>query len=403
MDEIFVGRQPIFDRHSKLYGYELLFRDGSGNAAGEVDGDRATSQVIVNVFLEFGLDRIVGPHRAFINLTRRFFVERQSLPLPAQRVVLEVLEDVQPDAEVIAGLRAYVDDGFMVALDDCVFQASVRPLMEFAHIVKLDIMNWSREELVEQVRSFQAYDVKLLAEKVENEEAFEYCKQLGFDYFQGYFLSRPTIVQGTQIPLNRLKLLELTTRLQNPEVDVAELEEIIGHDVRLSYKLLRHLNSAFFALPREVESLRAAVVYLGPQRIRRWASLLLLAKLDNQSSELMAQGIQRAKMCELLAMLAGRAHADIYFTVGLFSLLDAMMRAPLAEVLDALPLTSEVRDALLHRQGPYGEALTSVIAYEQGDFQQARFARLTPAQMTEAYLQAVAWADQSADVLTSPH
>ena len=402
MDEIFVGRQPIFDRNSNLYGYELLFRDGSGNYADEMDGDRATSQVIVNVFLEFGLDRIVGPHRAFINLTRRFLVDRESLPLPATRVVLEVLEDVRPDADVIAGLQAYVRDGFMVALDDFVFQDSVRPFMELAHIVKLDLMALSRQELVEHVRLLRAYDVKLLAEKVETEEAFDYCKQLGFDYFQGYFLSRPNIVQGAQIPTNRLKLLELTTRLQNPDVDVSELEEIISQDVTLSYKLLRHLNSAFFALPRVVESLRAAVVYLGTQRIQRWASLLLLAKLDNQSSELMVQGIHRAKMCELLATFAGRAHADSYFTVGLFSLLDAMMRVPLAEVLDALPLTSEVRDALLHHRGPYGEALASVIAYEQSHFQQARFAHLTPSQMTDAYLQAVWWADRSADVLIAP-
>ncbi|MBK5931056.1 EAL and HDOD domain-containing protein [Halochromatium salexigens] len=402
MDEIFVGRQPIFDRNSKLYGYELLFRDGSGNYAGELDRDQATSQVIVNVFLEFGLDRIVGPHRAFINFTRRFLVDRQSLPLPPTRVVLEVLEDVRLDADVIAGLRAYVRDGFTVALDDFVFRDSMRPFIELAHIVKLDLMVSSRQELVEQVRLLRAYDVKLLAEKVETEEAFEYCKQLGFDYFQGYFLSRPNIVQGAQVPLNRLKLLELTTRLQNPDVDISELEEIISQDVTLSYKLLRQLNSAFFALPRVVESLRAAVVYLGTQRIQRWASLLLLAKLDNQSSELMAQGIHRAKMCELLATFAGRAQTDSYFTVGLFSLLDAMMRAPLTEVLDALPLTSEVRDAMLHHQGPYGEALASVIAYEQGDFQQARFAHLTPSQMTDAYLKAVWWADQSADVLTSP-
>lgn len=398
MDEIFVGRQPIFDRNSKLYGYELLFRDGSGNQANEPDGDQATSQVIVNVFLEFGLDRIVGPHRAFINLTRRFLIDRESLPLPPARVVLEVLEDVPPDADVIAGLQAYARDGFTVALDDFV----VHPLLTLADIVKLDLMMLSRQELLEHVRVLRAYDVKLLAEKVENEEAFEFCKRLGFDYFQGYFLSRPTIVQGTQIPLNRLKLLELMTRLQDPGVDVSELEEIISQDVTLSYKLLRHLNSAFFALPQVVESLRAAVVYLGTDRIQRWVSLLLLAKLDNQSSALMAQGIQRAKMCELLASLAGRAQAEVYFTVGLFSLLDAMLKAPLAEVLDALPLTDEVRDALLYHQGPYGEALASVIAYEQSHFQQARFAPLTPSQMTDAYLKAVCWADQSADVLTSP-
>ena len=403
MDNIFVGRQPIFDRDSNLYAYELLFRDGSENAAGVVDGDQATSRVIINVFLEIGLDRIVGPQRAFINFTRRFFIDRESLPLPAERVVLEVLEDVPPDAEVLAGLSEYVREGYLVALDDFVFDESLRPLIDLAHIIKIDLMALSRGELEEHVRLLRAYDVKLLAEKVETEEEFEYCKQLGFDYFQGYFLSRPNIIQGTQLPPNRLGLLQLLAKLQDPKVEVSDLEEIIGHDAALSYKLLRYLNSAFFALPREVESLRAAVIYLGTQMIQRWASLLLLARLDQRPSELMSQSLQRAKMCEMLARLAGRPHADRYFTVGLFSLLDAVMRVPLHEIVKALPLTSEVCDALLRFEGPYGEALASVIAYERGYFQEAKFADLTPAQMSEAYLESVSWESEARTLLRSSH
>ena len=198
-------------------------------------------------------------------------------------MVLEVLEDVPPDAEVLAGLSAYVREGYLVALDDFVFDESLRPLIELAHVIKIDLMALSRGELEEHVRLLRAYDVKLLAEKVETEEEFEFCKQLGFDYFQGYFLARPNIVQGTQLPPNRLGLLQLLAKLQDPKVEVSDLEEIIGHDAALGYKLLRYLNSAFFALPREVESLRAAVIYLGTQTIQRWASLLLLARLDERN------------------------------------------------------------------------------------------------------------------------
>jgi len=403
MENIFVGRQPIFDRNSNLYAYELLFRDGSQDHAGVLDGDQATSRVIINVFLEIGLDRMVGPHRAFINLTRRFFSDRESLPLPVERVVLEVLEDVPPDAEVLAGLSAYVRNGYMVALDDFVFDESLRPLIELAHIIKIDLRALSRPALEEQVRLLRAWDVKLLAEKVETEEEFEYCRQLGFDYFQGYFLSRPNIVQGTQLPPNRLGVLQLMAKLQDPAAEVSDLEEIIGHDVALSYKLLRYLNSAFFALPKEVESLRAAVIYLGTQTIQRWASLLLLARLAERPSELMSQSLQRAKMCEMLAKLANRSHSERYFTVGLFSLLDAVMRVPVQKVVEALPLTSELRDALLRFEGPYGEALASAIAHEQGFFQEAQFADLSPAQMTEAYLEAVSWATEATTLLRSPH
>jgi EAL and modified HD-GYP domain-containing signal transduction protein len=403
MDNIFVGRQPIFDRDSNLYAYELLFRDGAQNSAGVLDGDQATSQVIINVFLEIGLDRIVGPHRAFINLTRRFFTDQESLPLPAERVVLEVLEDVPSDPEVIAGLSAYVRDGYLVALDDFVFDESLRPLIELAHIIKIDLKAFSRSGLEEQVQLLRAWDVKLLAEKVETEEEFDYCRRLGFDYFQGFFLSRPNIVQGAQLPPNRLGVLQLLAKLQDPTAEASDLEEIIGHDVALSYKLLRYLNSAFFALPREVESLRAAVIYLGTQTIQRWASLLLLARLAERPSELMSQSLQRAKMCEVLAKLANRLHSDSYFTVGLFSLLDAVMRVPFQEIVEALPLTIEVHDALLRFQGPYGEALTSVIAYEQGYFRESQFADLTPAQMTEAYLESVSWASHATTLLRSPH
>jgi c-di-GMP phosphodiesterase len=399
MQDIYIGRQPIFDRDLKVYAYELLFRSGTQNHAGDFDGDQATSQVIVNAFIEIGLEQIVGPHPAFINLTRSFVTTSAQLPFPKDRVVLEVLEDIHPDAEVIAGVRNLAAQGYVIALDDFVFRDDLRPIIEYARIIKIDLMALSSEQLAEHVQLLRGYNVELLAEKIETQEEFEHCKQLGFDYFQGYFLSRPNIVQSTQLPPNRLAVLQLLAKLQDPQSDAADIETLISQDVALSYKLLRYINSAFFAFPKKIESLRQAVVYLGTQAIKTWVSLLVVAGLGNKPAELVSQAMQRAKMCELLAKTAKRPHTETYFTVGLFSLLEALMDTPLEKILESLPFTDEIRRALLQQEGLYGQALSCAIAYEKGDFLRAHFDRLAPSQMTDIYLASARWADQSASAM----
>ncbi len=399
MQDIYIGRQPIFDRDLNVFAYELLFRSGTQNSAGSFDGDQATSQVIVNAFIEIGLDQLVGSARAFINLTRSFVTSTAPLPFPKHRVVLEVLEDIHPDAEVIAGVRNLATQGYSMALDDFVYADKLKPLIELAEFVKIDLMALSREQLNEHVRLLRGYNVKLLAEKIENLEEFEHCKSLGFDYFQGYFLSKPNIVQGTQLPPNRLAVLQLLSKLQYPDIETGEIERLVGQDIALSYKLLRYINSAFFALPSKIDSIHQAVVYLGTQAIKTWVTLLVVAGLGNKPAELVVQAMQRAKMCELLAQTAKRPHIEAYFTVGLFSLLEALLDAPLEKILETLPFSEDIRNALLKQDGPYGEALTCVIAYEKGDFLHAHFDHLAPSQMTDTYLASTHWADQSAIAL----
>lgn len=336
---------------------------------------------------------------AFINLTRSFLVSEDPLPFPKERVVLEILEDIKADADVVLGVHKLAQQGYCMALDDFVYDEKLRPLIELAHIIKIDLMALSREALQEHVRLLRKYPVKLLAEKIETPEEFEHCKQLGFDYFQGYFLSKPNIVQGQQLPPNRLAVLQLLAKLQDTESGSGDLERLVSQDVGLSYKLLRYINSAFFAFPKKIESIRQAVVYLGIQAIKSWVTLLVVAGMDDKPAELVIQAMQRAKMCELLAKTAKRPQVESYFIVGLFSLLEALMDTPLAEILDKLPFTDDVRRALLEHEGPYGEALLCVLAYEKGDFNRARFDRLSPSQMTDAYVAAARWADESTRVM----
>lgn len=403
MQDIYIGRQPIFDRDLQVYAYELLFRSGNLNQAAcpdaPFDGDRATSQVIINTFIELGLERVVDNRHAFINLTRAFVTAPAPLPFPRDRVVLEILEDIEPDAEVLAGLWALTDQGYRVALDDFVFREGRQALLELAHIVKVDLRMVPRDELSAQVTLLRRHDVSLIAEKVETRADFEYCRELGFDYFQGYFLSKPNIVQGRQLAPNRLPVLQLLARVQDPQAEPGDIEQLIVQDVALSYKLLRYINSAFFALPKKVDSIRQAIVYLGTRAIRTWVSLLVVAGLDNKPAALVTQAMQRARMCELLAQRAQRRQPDIYFTVGLFSLLEALIDTPLETTLDTLPFTDDIRAALLRQEGPYGEALACTLAYEHGRFDQAHFDRLGPAEMTDVYLAAMHWADQSANAL----
>ena len=361
----FVGRQAVYDRQLGVYAYELLFRDGRDNHAKFSDGDMATGRVLLSGFMDIGLDRLCGRHAAFINLTRSFLVDPAPLPFPPDRVVLEVLETVEPEPEVIAGLERLGKAGYVLALDE----AALRQ-----HVARL-----------------KPRGLKLLAEKVETRAEFELLEALGFDYFQGYFLSRPEVVEGRRLPQNKLAVLQLLARLQDPDVVVNEVERAIAQDVSLSYRLLRCINSAFFSLPREVESIRHALVILGLGPLRRWIALLALADDNDQPTDVVHGVLVRARLCELLAAAAGEDPGSS-FTAGLFSRLDLLMGAPLPDLLAELPLAPTLLDALLRRQGWLGALLDCVDACERCDWEALHLPGVSDETLRDAYIEATAWA-----------
>ena len=389
--DIFVGRQPIFDRQLNVVGYELLFRGFEADEANVVDGDLATSQVIVNTFMEIGLDRLVGNGLAFMNLTRRFLIDEYPLPVMQGRMVLEVLEDVKVDEALVNALRRLSRQGYQIALDDVVHPEDVSPLLEIADIVKIDLLAVDQDRLGEHVATLREYGVRLLAEKVETHEDMELCLDLGFDCFQGFFLSRPKVVSGRRMPASRLAIVRLLAELQNPYIEFGELEAIVRQDVALSYRLLRLINSAFFSLPTKITTIRQALTLLGIQQVQAWLSLLLLAKIDDKPRALMTTAMTRAKMCELLAMAANEPGPEADFTVGLFSVLDALLDLPMEEVVTALPLSDEVTAALLESQGHLGAALDCALAYERGDWDAVSYLSLTPEEIRDAYLESLDW------------
>lgn len=391
---VYVGRHPIYDRNLDVVAYELLYRSGDMNFAEILDGNRATFEVLTAAFVNIGIEKIVGHKKAFVNLTREFLIGDYLLPLQRDRVVLEILEDVTVDDEVIAAMRRLRDEGFTLALDDFILSNNQLPLVELAHLVKIDIAALTREELIEHVQVLKRHDVRLLAEKVETVDEYNACTELGFDYFQGYFFCKPNIISGDREPENQTAVLRLLAELHRSDVEMPRLVELISQDVTISYRLLRFINSAYFAFRVKIGSIQQAAVQLGFDPLRKWVTMIALGSSSSALPEVTVMALIRAKMCESLAELDGRS-SDLssYFTVGLFSMLDQLVGRPIRDILDQLPLAEDVQLALLENRGRRGELLQSVIDYEAQRCETGVSFGFTREQLIRSYVDAVAWAD----------
>lgn len=396
MHDAFVGRQPIFDKNMGVYAYELLFRNGNQqNNAGVTDGNQASSQVMLNTFTEFGLDSIVGNHFAFINLTYDLLLDEVIQMLPRERVVLEILENVKVTDELVNAVRQLSNQGYIIALDDFTYDDNWLPLIELADIIKLDVLSLNNREIEEQVKLLRPFNTRLLAEKVETMEHFTYLKSLDFDYYQGYFLSKPNIVAGKRTPTSKLSVLQLLAKLMQTNPEQAEIDRLISQDVTLSYKILRFINASCFALPRKIESINEAILYLGLNKIRLFASMIAMAGFNDQPHEILMIALIRARMCELLANAAGFRDQQTYFTLGLFSTLDVMLGISMFQVLSELPLGEELEQALLYNKGDMGMALACTRAYEQQQWSEVKFSGLAIDEIGTLYLNSVQWSNEA--------
>lgn len=399
MSDIYVGRQPIYNKNLGIHGYELLFRTGKDNAAmmGDLSADGATSTTIINSFLEIGLEKLVGDRLAFINLTEQFFLDETALPISPKQVVLEILEDIPITAKLIMAVERLKKNGFTIALDDYIYNPKHKPIVALADVIKIDIMQLNKKELIEHVKILKKFKALLLAEKVETLDEFEFCRDLGFDYYQGYFLSRPRIIKSKSLPSNKMAVLNLLSVLNSPSSDVEELEEAISFDVSMSYKILKLLNSAFFSFDNKVESIKHAIVILGRNQLRSWASMMAMAKLDDRPSEMIHIAMTRGKMCELLAEQSNLGSLESYFTAGLFSALDILMEREISKLIEPLPLSEEVAEALLERKGFMGQAINCAIAFEMSDTEHMKFKELSKNDMFVAQVEAISWANMVMD------
>ncbi|OGR06887.1 MAG: hypothetical protein A2520_07450 [Deltaproteobacteria bacterium RIFOXYD12_FULL_53_23] len=370
---IFVARQPIFTRNKEVFAYELLFRSGLHNYFDPLqDGEEATSKVITNSFLLIGIATITEGKKAFINFNEEMLLKGYPSLFPKEIAVVEVLETVGATPEVLQACERLVGAGYVLALDDFLYEDRFLPLVKLARIIKFDIRLMSFAELERQVKIVSRYNVKLLAEKIETNEEFEATKKLGFDLFQGYFFSRPRIMEGRDIPGSKLHYLQVLKLIQNEDYDFSELSMYVSRDVSLAYKLLKYANSAYFARRQKLESIEMAVAMMGQLTLRKWLSLMMLSYLaDDKPSELLSLAAFRGSFCEMIAgqLLGLRKEAGMYHTVGMFSLLPAMLDRAMADILPELALPEVIQEALLSVVAtPISRTLSLVIAYERGDW-----------------------------------
>ncbi|HRF62297.1 MAG TPA: HDOD domain-containing protein [Candidatus Competibacter sp.] len=390
MTEIYFARQPIYNRNLEVEGYELFYRHAGAKSAEFLDAEIATSQVVLNTVTEVGLDQIVGSHKAFINIARDFVVNGYLEMFALPQLVFEVTGNIVVDEQLLQSLRQFRKKGYHFVLDDYRDNEAYQALLEIADYVKIDMLVTPEEEIRRVVPLLRQRRIALMAECIETEEVRELCRTLKFDFFQGYYFSQPKVLKFRGVQANQLAILQLVSKLYQPDVDLEAIEALIKQDVSLSYKLLRYINSAYFNLPRRIDSIQRAIILLGTRNVRSWATLISLASIDHHRSDLITLALERAKMCELLAHAVGIKQTESGYTVGLLSVLDAITQAPMEQILASLPLDEEINEALLQHKGLLGRILASTLAYERCDWESLDTLGLEPGQINDAYMTALA-------------
>ena len=404
--EVFVARQPIFDRNRKVWGYELLFRSAASQT--RFDGTEATSatrQVISNGMLSIGFDKLLRGKHACINFGREMLLQDLYTSLPNQTTVIELTEDIEPDEEVVEAVKRMRARGYRIALDDFRACPQMEPLVALANMIKVEMVT-PRPQQEAMVREFHDRGIRMLSEKVETDVDFRWALRAGYDYFQGNFFSCPVVMRGQQIPAIKLHCLRLIQEVHRPELDFGRLTTMISEDVSFSYKLLRYANSARFGRETKIHSIRRALVVLGEYGIRKWVSIAALPPIAaDKPGELMRKSLVRARFCELLAQASGQGLEDQAFLMGLFSLLDALLDRPLDDVLKEVGLAPEL-DSVLRGQASEDNTLNTIYqlvrSYESANWDEVE--RLAgrlgapPDLIGAAYCEALPWADEIAKV-----
>jgi len=388
-------RHPIADARHVVVGYELRF-GGTIDLGDPAMDAKATSALLVDAFGDIGLETLAGRHPAWLTIARNFLVEIGPPPVRPDRAVLQI-KAYQAQDDLLVILQQLARSGYTIALDEYSGQTggSVEELMSLCSIVKIDISAIDASELPAVLRAPKMQGALLVATEVGDHAAFDRCRALGFTYFQGDYFAQPRLFKTRGVATAGLGSLRRLSELTAGDVSFEDLERIIASDVGLSLKLLRYVNSAFFALPRTVNSVREALSMLGVRTVRRWATVMAISSIPDVPDELVALALRRAHMCEILAGSALPEERETLFTIGLFSVADALLDVPMGEVLDSLPFSEEIQAALMRREGPKGELLAAVTAYERGEFPTLSVPGSPVPSLAGAYRAALEWADEA--------
>jgi c-di-GMP-related signal transduction protein len=395
--DVFVARQPIFDRNKKVYAYELLFRSGASNHFPDIDGDTATTSLLSSSFFTVGIDKIVAGKIAFINFTEDLITKGTPHLFSSGKMMVEILENVAPSAEIITSCTMLKDQGYELALDDFVYSRKFEELLHLSDIIKIDFRLTPLEKIEEMILSLKKYNCKLLAEKIETYEEFTKAMALGFTYFQGYFFSKPEVLKNKDLSVSQMTMIRLISQINAADFDVSALGELVSHDVSITYKLLNYINSAYFGRLQPISSITQAISYLGEKGFKLFVSLIATSMLaENKPDALVKMAVIRARFLQLIGIELGKDSSEM-FLLGLFSLIDAMLDRNMKEILKQLPLTEKVSAALIDRTGELFIFIRLIETYETGNWVAFRYAQkksgIEDKKILDFYLEAIAWAD----------
>ena len=396
--DVFLARQPIFDRNMNVYAYELLFRSGGGNNFYDAaDQEQASTEVLTSGFFSMDIAQVASGKRVFVNFTQELLLAGLAHLLPKELLTVEILETVEPTPAVVQVCAKLVEAGYSLALDDFVFAKKFQPLIALADIIKFDFLNTTRQQRERLVRAELPRSVRILAEKVETQTMFAEATELGCAYFQGYFFSKPVILKGKNIAHSQVARLQLLQEIQKNELDWVKLEEIFRREVGLSYKLLKYINSPVFGLRGEVASIAHAMILLGQREMVKWLMLVVFRSLGEQSpDEVVAAAVIRARFGELLAQQTRLpVEPSTVFLTGMFSLLDVFLGCSIEEIAREIRIDVKVLAVLTGQPGPASDLHRLLLAYERGDWglviSQAALFGLTGSDVARAYSESLAW------------
>jgi len=397
--EVFLARQPILDRFNKLFAYELLFRDSEKNTYQGEDGDKATIDVIKNTFTNIGIDKVAGDKKAFINFTENILKSDIFQVLPVKSVIIEILEDIEPTEEIVELCRKLKGQGYVIALDDFVYSDKYRKLIALSDIIKIDFKitkGYERREVIEQVNS---PTIKFLAEKVETIEDFNEAVKYGYEYFQGYYLSKPLMISGKKIAENKAIYIQILKEINNEKFSIESMENLIKRDVSLSFKLLKLINSSYYSFASEIKSLKQALALLGEKEIKKWLYLIVFQTMgENKPETIIIDSLTRARFAEIIAI---KNEIDVNpfnaYLTGILSMIDVLLDSPLDQILEEILIPAEVKDGLNGtNNNEYRRLLDLIIKYEMGEWEQvseiSKELKLDEKSLPQAYYEAIFYA-----------
>jgi EAL and modified HD-GYP domain-containing signal transduction protein len=394
MEDIFITRQAIYNSHHEVLGYELLYHDGSGCHATPCSDAEQSAQLIVNTFLGFGLENLVGSNKAFINLSHDFFTNDHPIPMASYQLVLEVSGACIEDDQVYRELKQLAKQGYSFSLYDYEYDEKSAERLDCIDIVKLDINKYDSKALKEQTRYYRNHGKRIQIKGLSNDSQELLCSQLGVDYFQGELLGPVDTLKTRSSSCKRSTLQSITQSAEQQPQDIAALTRIASQDAVLCYKLLRYINCASFAERSEIHSLQQALSQIGSENLKQWARLILSAQLkEREENDWTTRSLVRANMCSELAKKEGAASADEAFLVGLLSVLGEALERPLEDLLDSLALAPDIAFALLFDEGPLGHLLQQVRHFENKEWSARDTSHIAQEEYASSYQQALHYAE----------